>query len=156
MAAMVQSFPSPTSTMTMLQTRPSSSEAFQSGSQGQQHQRNSQVPRNIYNTSVGGMAAGSYRGHTSTSPVSPYGFSSPPMLPNSSNPLRQHPTATPPPRLENRAASAPSVPLAQQASQPTSSGANRPRPPVVNTISTPLNASNNNSPRQQTFSVIQP
>lgn len=149
MAAMVQSFPSPTSTMTMLQTRPASSEAFQNGSQGQQHQRNSQMPRNIYNTSVGGMAAGSYRGHTSTSPVSPYGFSSSPILPNGSNPLRQHPTAVLPPRLENRTASAPSVPLAQQTSQQSSPISNRPRPPAVNTSSTPLSAPTNQNPRQQ-------
>ena len=149
---MVQSYPSPTSTMTMLQTRPSSSEAFQSGSQGQQHQRNSQMPRNIYNTSVGGMAAGNYRGHTSTSPVSPYGFSSPPLLPNGPNPLRQHPTAVPPPRLENRTASAPSVPLAQPASQQGPSISNRPRPPVVNTTSTPLSAPNSSNQRQQAFS----
>ena len=152
MAAMVQSFPSPTSTMTMLQTRPSSSEAFQSGSQGQQHQRNSQMPRNIYNTSVGGMAAGSYRGHTSTSPGSPYGFSSPPILPNGSNPLRQHPTAAPPPRLENRTASAPSVPLAQQGPQQSHSISNRPRPPVVNTSSVQLSASSSNNPHQQPLS----
>ena len=151
MAAMVQSFPSPTSTMTMLQTRPSSSEAFQNGSQGQQHQRNSQMPRNIYNTSVGGMAAGSYRGHTSTSPVSPYGFSSPPLLPNGSNPLRQHPTALPPPLLEARTASAPSVPLAQQPQQSPPIN-NRPRPPVVNTSPIQLNAPNSNNPRQQGLS----
>ena len=152
MAAMVQSFPSPTSTMTMLQTRPSSSEAFQSGSQGQQHQRNPQMPRNIYNTSVGGMAAGSYRGHTSTSPVSPYGFSSPPILPNGPNPLRQHPTAVPPPLLETRTASAPSVPLAQQSSQQSPSINNRPRPTVVSTSSIQLTAPNSNNPRQQGFS----
>lgn len=152
MAAMVQSFPSPTSTMTMLQTRPSSSEAFQNGSQGQQHQRNSQMPRNIYNTSVGGMAAGSYRGHTSTSPVSPYGFSNPSILPNNSNPLRQHPTAAPPPRLENRTVSAPSVPLAQHATQQSPSVSNRPRPPTIITTSTPLNAPDNNTSRQQTLS----
>lgn len=152
MAAMVQSFPSPTSTMTMLQTRPSSSEAFQSGSQGQQHQRNPQMPRNIYNTSVGGMAAGSYRGHTSTSPVSPYGFSSPPLLPNGPNPLRQHPTSIPPPLLEARTASAPSVPLAQQASQQSPSINSRPRPPVINTSAIQLTAPNGNNPRQQAFS----
>ena len=110
------------------------------------------MPRNIYNTSVGGMAAGSYRGHTSTSPVSPYGFSSPPILPNGSNPLRQHPTTISPPRLENRTASAPSVPLAQQASQQSPPSSNRPRPPVVNTSSTPLSAPNNNNSPQQPVS----
>lgn len=110
------------------------------------------MPRNIYNTSVGGMAAGSYRGHTSTSPVSPYGFSNSPILPNNSNPLRQHPTAVPPPRLENRTASAPSVPLTQQASQQSPSISNRPRPPVVNTASIPLNAPSSSIPRQQALS----
>lgn len=98
------------------------------------------------------MAAGSYRGHTSTSPVSPYGFSNPPILPNGSNPLRQHPTAVPPPRLENRTASAPSVPLVQQASQHSPSISNRPRPPVVQTAYTPLSAPNNNNLRQQSVS----
>ena len=110
------------------------------------------MPRNIYNTSVGGMATGSYRGHTSTSPVSPYGFSSPPLLPNSSNPLRQHPTALPPPLLETRTASAPSVPLAQQPSQQSPSINTRPRPPVVNTSSVQLIAPNSINPRQQSLS----
>ncbi|MCJ1454565.1 bud neck involved protein [Mycoblastus sanguinarius] len=150
MAALVQSFPSPSSTITMLQSRPSSSEAFQTGSQGQQHQRNAQMPRNIYNTSVGGMAAGNYRGHTSTSPISPYAFTSAPILPSGSNPLRQHPMATPHPRLENRTASAPSVPLAQHASQPGSATSNRPRPPQVSSGSTSLGTSNANVPQQHT------
>jgi len=111
MAAMVQSFPPLTSTMTMLQTRPSPSDPYQSGSQGQQHQRNTQMPRNIYNTSVGGMAAGNYRGQTSTSPVSPYGFQNAPILHNGPNPLRQHPTASQHPRLENQTAYTPSIPI---------------------------------------------
>ena len=137
MAAMVQSFPSPTSTLTMLQTRPSSSEAFQTASQGQQHQRNSQMPRNIYNTSVGGMGAGNYRGHTATSPVAPYSFPSTPIMANGQNPLRQHPTA---PRLESRTASAPSVPLSLHAQQ-QNAASSRPRPPPANPISTPLGGS---------------
>ena len=115
MAALVQSFPSPTSTITMLQARPSSSDAFQNGSQGQQHQRNSQMSRNMYNTSMGGTATTSYRGHTSIAsvPVAPYAFSSTPVLPGSSNPLRQHPTV-PHLRQENRTASAPVIPFTQQ------------------------------------------
>jgi len=135
---MVQSFPSPTSTLTMLQTRPSSSEAFQTGSPGQQHQRNSQVPRNIYNTSVGGMGAGNYRGHTATSPVAPYAFTSTPTMANGQNPLRQHPTA---PRLESRTASAPSVPLSLQTQQQSAATSSRPRPPVGNPPSQPLGGS---------------
>ena len=137
---MVQSFPPPTSTMTMLQTRPSSSEPFQGGSQGQQHQRNTQIPRNIYNASVGGMAAGNYRGQTSTSPVSPYGFQHAPILQNGPNPLRQHPTAPSQPRLENRTASAPSIPITLQAQQQNSAASNRPRPPPVNQTFTTSNA----------------
>ena len=151
MAAMVQSFPSPTSTITMLQTRPSSSEAFQTGSQGQQHQRNNQIPRNMYNTSVGGMAAGNYRGHTSTSPVSPYAFTGTPILQNgqSQNPLRQHPTGPQPPRLENRTNSAPSLPVTLQASQQSMPASSRPRPPVITPSSTPLNASTVHQPQLQ-------
>lgn len=101
----------------MLQTRPTSSDAFQNGSQSQQHQRNSQMPRNIYNTSVGGMAAGNYRGHTSISPVVPYAFTSTSVIPNTTNPLRQHPTA-PLLRQENRTTSAPTIPFAQQITSP--------------------------------------
>ena len=151
MAAMVQSFPSPTSTITMLQTRPSSSEAFQTGSQGQQHQRNNQIPRNMYNTSVGGMAAGNYRGHTSTSPVSPYAFTGTPILQNgqTQNPLRQHPTGPQPPRLENRTNSAPSLPVTLQASQQSMPTSSRPRPPVITPSSTPLNASTVYQPQLQ-------
>ena len=147
---MVQSFPSPTSTITMLQTRPSSSEAFQSGSQGQQHQRNHQIPRNIYNTPVGGMTAGNYRGHTSTSPVSPYAFTSTPVLQNGQNPLRQHPTGFQAPRLENRTNSAPSLPVTLQASQQNQPTSSRPRPPVGTPSSTPLNASTNYQQQLQT------
>ena len=112
MAALVQSFPSPSSTITMLQTRPSSSDTFQSGSQGQQHQRSSQMPRAIYNNSMGGMATTNYRGHTSLAsvPVAPYAFSSTPVLPSSNNPLQQNPTV-PYLRQENRTSSAPVIPF---------------------------------------------
>ncbi len=145
---MVQSFPPLTSTMTMLQTRPSPSDPYQSGSQGQQHQRNAQMPRNIYNTSVGGMAAGNYRGQTSTSPVSPYGFQNAPILHNGPNPLRQHPTASQHPRLENQTAYTPSIPIMLQAQQQNFTPSNRPQPiPANPTFSTP-----NTFPSQQQIS----
>lgn len=137
---MVQSFPPPTSTMTMLQTRSSSSEPFQNGSQGQQHQRNTQMPRNIYNTAVGGMNTGNYRGQTTTSPISPHGFQNAPILQNGPNPLRQHPTAPPYPRLENRTSSAPSIPITLQAQQQNFATANRPWPSPVNQTFGPPNA----------------
>lgn len=134
---MVQSFPPPTSTMTMLQTRSSSSEPFQNGSQGQQHPRNPQMPRNIYNTSVGGMTTGNYRGQTTTSPISPHGFQNAPILQNGHNPLRQHPTAPPYPRLENRTSSAPSIPITLHAQQQNFAASNRPWPsPVSQTFGT--------------------
>ena len=163
MAALVQSLPTPsTSTMTMLQTRPSSSDAFQNGSQGQQQYRNSQVPRNIYNTSVGGMVAGNYRGNTSAAPVAPYAFSSTPPVQNAANPLRQHPTATTTmtttvsssslshPRMETRASSAPTLPMVQPQSAGTSS---RPRPPTVNTTSIPSNSNTPLASLQRTTSM---
>ena len=138
MAALVQSFPSASgSTMTMLQARSASTEAFQNQNQGQSHQRNNQTPRNIYNTSVGGMAAGSYRGQTSASPVSPYAFASTPSSQGGQNPLRQHPVSNPNARMENRAASAPSIPALQLAQNISSS--TRPRPPLMNTTTMPLN-----------------
>lgn len=121
----------------MLQTRPASSDAFQSGSQGQQHQRGSQMPRNMYNTSLGGMATTNYRGHTSLAsvPVAPYAFSGTPVLPGSSNPLRQHPTV-PHLRQENRTTSAPAIPVNQQSSNTLSNlGRYRPHDPSTSTTS---------------------
>lgn len=124
MAALVQSFPSPSSTLTMLQTRPSSTDAFQNGPQSQQHQHNSHMPRNIYNTSVGGMVTGNYRGHTSISPVAQYAFTTTPNTPINANPLQQHPIA-PLLRQENRTSSAPTIPFAQQTSLPNPTNPNR-------------------------------
>ena len=133
MAALVQSFPSPSSTITMLQARPSSSDAFQSGSQShQQHQRSPTVPRNMYNTPVGGMASGNYRGHTSTAPVSPYAFTSTPVTSNGGNPLRQHP-ATPHLRQENRTTSAPVMSFTQPMVSSSATTSDRPRLPAVST-----------------------
>ncbi len=145
MAALVQSFPSPSSTITMLQTRPSSSDAFQTGSSSQQHHRNSTMPRNIYNTSVGGMASGNYRGHTSTPPVSPYAFTSTPVTPSGGNPLRQHP-ASPHLRQENRTTSAPVVSFTQQSASPNPTFSNPPRLPAV--VASPLDLGNTFPPQQ--------
>ncbi|KAL8938470.1 MAG: hypothetical protein Q9211_003188 [Gyalolechia sp. 1 TL-2023] len=102
----------------MLQTRSPSADAFQNGPQGQQHQRGSQMPRNVYNGSVGTMAAGSYRGHPSLSPSASYAFNPPSIMPNAANPLRQHPTI---PRFDTRTASAPVTPLTNPLSSPNPS-----------------------------------
>lgn len=138
MAALVQSFPSPTPTLTMLQPRSPSAEAFQAGPSSQQHQRASQVSRTIYNPSVGSMAAGSYRGHT---PVATYAFTSTPVAPNAANSLRQHPTP-PPLRHEHRTSSAPVVPLTQHFSSPEVQNTSRQRLPPVNLIQQHLDFSN--------------
>ena len=128
----------------MLQSRPSSSDAFQNASP-QQHQRGSPMQRNMYN--MGGMATTSYRGHTSIAsvPVAPYAFSSTPALPGPNNPLRQHPTTTPHLRQENRTSSAPVIPFTQQTLNPPNS-LNRYRQPAG---STPLDPSNPHTLPQQ-------
>ena len=113
MAALVQSFPSSTSTLTI------------NASQSQQHQRSSPMSRNIYNTSVGAIGGGNYRGHSPMAPVAPYAFTSTPVILNTTNPLRQHPTA-PVLRQENRSTSAPTVPSLP--SSPTYTNAVKPSP----------------------------
>jgi hypothetical protein len=109
MAALVQSFPQQSSTITMLQTRPAS-DPFQTNSQSQQQLRNAQMARTLY---VGNNGITSYRGHSSVPSAAPYAFATVPILQNGGNPLRQHPT-TPHLRQENRANSAPVGSFLQQ------------------------------------------
>lgn len=146
MAALVQSFPQHSSTITMLQTRPSSSSgAFQSGSQIQSHQqqsRPSQISRNVYSTTVGSMGPSSYRGHTSLAPVAPYAFTSTPNLGNGGNPLRQNPS-TPHLRHESRTSSAPTVSIDGGAGQV--GAASRQRYPASASISTSSSSSSSNA-----------
>ncbi|KAI9845934.1 MAG: bud neck involved protein [Sclerophora amabilis] len=96
MAALVQSFPQQSPSVTMLQTRPSSaSGSFQNTSQApphrhhhhqphqHQHQaaRPAQMPRNLYHPTggAGGGGVSTYRGQTSShAPVAPYAFTSTP------------------------------------------------------------------------------
>lgn len=148
MAALVQSFPQ-SATVTMLQTRPSSaSGTFQNGPQSQQHQRNGQTPMNLYNS---GITTGNYRGHTSTSPVVPYAFTSPPSLVNSTDPLRQNPTIIPQLRVENRTSSAPVLPQFYQNATGNPLNSSRPRYTMTGSASTPSlsGALNNNTAFQQ-------
>ena len=142
MAALVQAIPTTsTSTITMFQGR-SSADPYQNSAPGQQHSRGMQTPRNIYNTAVGGMSAGSYRGQQSSAPVAPYAFSSTPSLQNGQNPLRQHPTSGQHPRMETRSMSVPTLTglqLSQNVPQ------NRPRPAAMNNAPTPLNPTHPNA-----------
>ncbi|KAK7987604.1 hypothetical protein PG989_007919 [Apiospora arundinis] len=94
MAAMVQTYPQQTGTVTVLQTRPSSSSGIMSAhahshshssQSGQQYAANtSQAPRGSYQ-GLAGVVGGqtSYRG--SSGPVQPYAFTSTPNLANNNN-----------------------------------------------------------------------
>ena len=126
MAAMVQSFPSQAPTMTMLQSRSSSSDAYQNTPRNQQ--RSSHITHNMYNGSTSGMVTSSYRGHTTVSPIPPYAFTATPSVnaPGRPNPLQQNPPPSHP-RLEHRTSSAPIVPQLQQPATSTISA----RPPVL-------------------------
>ncbi|MCJ1320059.1 bud neck involved protein [Xylographa vitiligo] len=112
MAALVQSFPQQSSTITMLQTRhdATSSGPFLTSRESQQQLRNSQLARGIYGVNNG---VTTYRGHTSVPPITPYAFTTTPVAPQTVNPLRQNPTA-PYLRQEDRTSSAPVVTLSQQ------------------------------------------
>ena len=128
MAAMVQTFSPQAPTMTMLPSRSPSSDAYQNTPRNAQ--RTSHAPHNIYSPSASGMVTNQYRGHTTSSPIPPYAFTSTPGVnpAGRANPLQQHP---PPahPRLENRTASAPVVPQVQQPASASSTISAR--PPVL-------------------------
>ena len=137
MAALVQSFPQQSSTVTMLQPRPSSSSGAFSNSQAQ-HQsssRSSQMSRNIYNGSQ--MGAGNYRGQAPT--IAPYAFTGVPIQ-NGANPLRQNPT--PHLRMDSRTSSAPVIPQLSFSTNNTPSTSHQ-RHPANASISTSSSASSN-------------
>ncbi|KAB8242473.1 hypothetical protein BDV35DRAFT_384048 [Aspergillus flavus] len=106
MAALVQTIPQQSGTVSVLQTRPSSSSGAFTPSQSsqQQNSRNSTMSWNSYNT-VGG--SGSYRvGHQV---VAPYAFTSTPNLSSSTN-MSNRQSWSPHLRPEHRTSSAPSAP----------------------------------------------
>lgn len=120
MAALVQTFPQQTTTVTMLQTRPSSSSGtFSTPPQLQQHQgsRSPQLGRNIYPAPT---SSGSYRGHTSLAPVAPYAFATTPTLASSGATQRQ--IQNPRLRTDNRTSSAPVIPVLPLGPQSVNSG----------------------------------
>ncbi|KAI9730058.1 MAG: bud neck involved protein [Cirrosporium novae-zelandiae] len=120
MAALVQTLPSQTGTITMLQTRPSSSSATYSAQQVQQQQqmtRGNQTSRNASNNNI---MNGNYRGQGSPSTIAPYGFTNTQNPGQGGNPSRQG-VPSPHLRIENRTSSAPAVSLAHQLSDSESS-----------------------------------
>lgn len=105
MAALVQSFPQQTSTVTMLQSRPSSTGA----SFSQQHSIPRSQPSPRFTSSSN---AGSYRGLSSAGLVAPYAFTSTPQLTNNAAFLQN---ATPPHlRPQIRTVSAPNLLVGNQ------------------------------------------
>jgi hypothetical protein len=130
MAALVQAYPQQSSTVTMLQTRPSSASGIIHNSQTPAHHQypgnQPQSQRNSFHGLTNGMAISSYRGQTTMTPIAPYAFTS---TPNLNQPGQR---TLPPPHLrpELRASSAPIV--------PTESGIspNRSRYPAAPSIST--------------------
>ena len=132
MAALVQAYPQQTSTVTMLQSRPSSSGAsFQ-----QQHStsRSQQMPRLPSSSN-----AGSYRG-LSSGLVAPYAFTSTPQLTNNAAFLQN--AGSPHLRPQNRTLSAPNILAGNQ--QPLSGGSTlSPRQRIA--TSSPLSTSSSSS-----------
>ena len=125
MAALVQSFPQQSSTITMLQTRHDTAPSgpFLTSRESQQQLRNSQLARGIYGVNNG---VTTYRGHTSVPAIAPYAFTATPLAPQAVNPLRQNPTV-PYLRQEDRTFSAPVVTLSQQNSPGGSTNQTRQR-----------------------------
>ena len=142
MAALVQSYPPQTSTVTMLQSRPSSS----GGSFSQQHSasRSQQMPRFTSSNS------GSYRGLPSSGLVAPYAFTSTPQLANNAAFLQN---ATPPHiRPQNRTLSAPNLFVGNQ--QPVSNSSilsARQRFATSSSLSTSSSSSNSLQPSQKSM-----
>jgi hypothetical protein len=134
MAALVQSYPQQSSTVTMLQTRPSSASGMlQTSSQTQSHHpypSSQQMKRNSFHGLNNGMGMSSYPGQT-VAPIAPYAFTSTPNLamPN------QRPQG-PHLRQDLRTASAPSVPTLESGMV-----GNRSRYPAKPSVSTTSSSS---------------
>ena len=138
MAALVQSYPQQSSTVTMLQTRPSSASGILQTSQSQSHHQypanSSQMQRNSFHGMNSGMTVSNYRGHTAVAPIAPYAFTSTPGL---AMPGQRGPTGPGPHlRSDQRTSSAPTVPSFQKpASGNITSRSRYPAAPSVSTTS---------------------
>jgi hypothetical protein len=134
MAALVQSYPQQSGTVTMLQTRPSSASGIlQSSSQAPSHQYTpniSQVQRNSFHGIHNGMAS-NYRGLTSVEPIAPYAFTRTPALVSG-----QRTQSGPHLRAEQRSSSALGVPTYD-----SGAATNRSRYPAAASISTTSSSS---------------
>lgn len=135
MAALVQSYPQQSGTVTMLQTRPSSASGIlQSSSQASAHHQYAPNLAQVHRNSFHGMSnsmAPTYRGHTTLEPIAPYAFTRTPAL------LPSPRTASGPHlRPEQRSSSALGVPTYD-----SGAAANRSRYPAAASISTASSSS---------------
>lgn len=81
MAALVQSYPQQSSTITMLQTRPSSASGIlQSSSQTPSHHQYAATPTQMHRNSFHGMNNGMMSNYRGPAPIAPYAFTSTPGL----------------------------------------------------------------------------
>jgi hypothetical protein len=133
MAALVQSYPQQSSTVTMLQTRPSSASGIlQTSSQTPSHHQYPANPtqRNSFHGINNGMGLSNYRGHTAVAPIAPYAFTSTPSL---ATPGQR--TQGPHLRPDQRTSSAPAVTTMQPESGNPGSRSRYPAPASVSTTS---------------------
>ncbi|TGO60017.1 hypothetical protein BCON_0039g00480 [Botryotinia convoluta] len=139
MAALVQTLPQQTTTVTMLQTRPSSASGTLQPSQNQaayhQYPVNPQQRNNFHGLNNNNMAISNYRGHSSIAPIAPYAFTSSPGL---SIGAQQTPNGSQSRPEQQRTASAPIVPTLQGGS---TNAPNRSRYPAALSVSTTSSSS---------------
>ncbi|TVY16199.1 Protein BNI4 [Lachnellula arida] len=136
MAALVQSYPQSSSTVTMLQTRPSSASGIlQNSSQSQSHHQyptnTSHGQRNSFHGLNNGMGVSNYRGQTVVAPIAPYAFTSTPSL----SVLGQRSQSAPHIQSQQQTSSAPITPTVQQP-ESSNNKASRSRYPAANSVST--------------------
>lgn len=109
MAALVQTYPQQSSTVTMLQARPSSASGMlQTSSQATSHHQYPVNPsqRNSFHGMNNGLGISSYRGHASVAPIAPYAFTSTPNLAMPGQRIQNGPHL----RSDQRTSSAPIIP----------------------------------------------
>lgn len=134
MAALVQSFPQQSSTITMLQTRPSSAGGILQKAQGPVHQyssSSSQMHRNSFHGLSNGMGAPTYHGNANVASSTPYTFTGTPAFG-----LPGQKFQGPHLRADQRTASAPVVPVLNNGEQVKPASRSRyPAPPSDSTVS---------------------
>jgi hypothetical protein len=129
MAALVQSFPQQTSTVTILQTRPTSASGILQTSQGHQFAAG-QIHQNSYN-GMNGSGPTTYRGQASA-PIAPYAFTSTPSLTKTGDRVSQGPHTR-----NDQKTNPPPTAQASEVGQPSS----RTRYPIAASVSTTSSSS---------------